>query len=451
LLPPNKLTKTSAMERIPPELILEILQYAGAILSQRVLNALCERISVARGPSLRRERDPSKPLSAHQELDDLLHGALNFKAALVLVCREWHKIFSPYLYSIPYVTNAHAAKVILRTVEENSGLGTCIRQIIAIPAYLESWTPDFSDTIDNLVSLCPYISQLTLLRRDYSTDEAPLIKRTHYEWNHLRHLTVSSLTWESFVAYVVAIAGSSKLQSLHFHSVSGEGVDPTEARGFLPPHRDLFSLRDLAITNADSSCLDLLRHYRFSRLRSFTFKGDIDDLTDLSLAAFLGPDFFSLEYLSLPYSALRAHRVILPSGSYLIRTRLRDIVLSFPYFEDAYGAPKFPRIPLHRVETIRITGTQEPSWTLLAKSSFRTWIGGLCDKRRMPDLCQIRMDVVLGKLKKEEMEIVEPSLRRIELSLLAKKVVVEVLDDSGTKYVTLSAVLDAEMLKSMGA
>ena len=437
------------MERMPQELILEILQYAGAIVSQHVLDALCGRISDVRGPRLSRERDPSEPPSAHEELDDLLHGALNVKTALVLVCRRWHKIFAPYLYSISYATTARAAEVILRTLEVNSDLRDHMRQIIAIPADLESWTPNASHAIDSLVSLCPNVAQFTLLYRDDFTNEAPLIQRTRREWNHLRHLRVSSLTWESFVAYVVAIAGSSKLQTLHICGVTIQSADPTEARGFLPPHRDLFSLRELAITNADPHCLDLLRYYRFSRLRSFTFYGDIDDLTDLSLAAFLGPDFFSLEYLSLPYSALRIHRVILPSGSYTIRTRLREIVLTFPFFDDAFGAPKFPRIPLHRVETIRIIGKHEPSGALLAKRSFHAWVGGLCDKRRMPDLCEIRMDIVLGKLKREEMEMAELSLVMIESFLLAKRVVLKVLDASGTKFETLSAAFDAERLREV--
>ena len=438
------------MEKIPPELVLEILQHAGAIVSQHVLNALCERISDVRRPRLRRERDSSESPSAHQELDDLLRGALKVKAALVLVCKNWHKMFAPYLYSTTYATSARAAKAIQWTLDVNPDLGTYIRQIIAIPANMESWTPDFPDTIDSLVSLCPHIVQFTLLHRDNSANEAPLIQRTHHEWNSLLHLTVSSLTWDSYVAYVVAIAGSSKLQSLHIYGVSIQSEDDlTEARGFLPPHRDLFSLRDLAITNADSHCLDLLRHYRFSRLRSFTFNGDIDHLTDLSLAALLGPDFFSLEYLSLPYSALRIHRVILPSGSYTIRTRLRTIVLTFPYFDDAVGAPKFPRIPLHRVETIRITSTNEPSGALLAKSGFHAWIGGLCDKRRMPDLRQIRIDIILGKLKKEEVENALPSLMNMEMSLRAKKVVLQVLDNSGTRFEALSAALGAERPRAM--
>jgi hypothetical protein len=445
------------MERIPAELVIEILQHAGAIVSQRVLDALCERIPAVRRPRARQKKDPPEPPSAHQELDGLLQSAVKVKAALVLVCRQWRTLFVPYLYSISYVRSARAAKTILKTLEVHPELGTHIRQIIAIPANLESWTPHFPDIIDSLVSLCPDVVRFTLLHRDNSTEEEyeplasrPLIQRTSREWNHLRHLMVSSLTWDSFVTYVVAIAGSSKLQSLHIYGVSIQRVDLTEARGFLPPYRDLFSLRELAITNANSHCLDLLRSYRFSRLRSFTFYGDVDNLTELSLAAFLGPDFFSLEYLSLPYSALRVQRVILPSGSYTIRTRLRTIVLTLLYLGDAIGAPKFPRIPLHRVETIQIAVTHEPSSTLLAKSSFRVWLGGLCDKRRMPDLCQIRMDIVLGRLEKEDLERVEPSLRKIERSLRAKKVVLKVLDASGTKFETLSAALGAKSLRIMG-
>jgi len=444
------------MERIPVELVLETLQLAGAIVSQHVLDALCKRISADRWPGLHSKKDLSEPPSAHQELDDLLHGAVKVKAALVLVCRKWHKIFAPYLYSISYARSTRAAEVILKTLEVRSDLRAHIRQIIAIPSNLESWTPHFSDAIDSLVSLCPNIVRFTLLHRDISisTDEEnrplarrPLIQRTYREWNQLRHVTVSSLTWESFVAYVVAIAGSSMLQSLHIHDVSIRGLDVTEARGFLPPHRDLFSLQELVITNADSHCLDLLRSYRFSRLRSFTFYGGVNNLTELSLAAFLGPDFFSLEYLSLPYSALRTQRVIFPSGSYTIRTQLKTLVLTFPFLDDATGAPKFPRIPLHRVETIRITSKHEPPSKVLARSSFHVWLGGLCDKRRMPDLRQIRMDVVLGKFKKEEIEKVEPYLRQIETYVRAKNVVLKVLDASGTKFETISAALDAELLR----
>lgn len=441
------------MERIPVELVLEVLQYAGAIISPAVLDALCERISDVRDPSLRRKEYRSKPPSAHQELDDLLRGALKVKAALVLVCRQWYRIFVPFLYSTFYARSAHAAEVIMRILEVNIDLRAHIRHVIAIPTDLESWSPHFPDAIDGLVSLCPEVVRLTLLFRDNLTDDEggpPLIQRTARKWDHLRHLTVSSLTWESFVAYVVAIAGSSKLQSLHIDGVRIQRIDLTEASGYLPPHRDLFSLRELAITNADSNCLDLLRFYRFSKLRSFTFQGDIDDFTELALATFIGPDFFSLEYLSLPYSALRHQRVILPSGSYTISTQLRTLVLTVSNLDNVVGAPKFPRIPLHKVETLRITGTNQPSCTLLTKNSFRVWLGGLCDKRRMPDLRRIQIDIVLRRLKKEDVELVEPFLTKMEASLRAKKVVLEVSDATGTKFETLSAALDAALDENSG-
>jgi len=440
------------MESIPVELVLEILQYSGAIISQNVLDALCQRMSDVRERRLRHKKNPPEPPSAHQELDYLLHGALKINAALALVCRQWHEIFVPFLYSTFYARSSHAAKFILRTLEANPALCTHIWQIIAIPADLESWTPHFPDAIDTLVSLCPNVVRFTLFHRDVFSDgesgplaSKPLIQRTRRQWNHLRYLTVSSLTWDSLVTYIIAIAGSSKLQNLHIHDVGIQRINFTEARGYLPPHRDLFSLRELAISNADSHCLDLLRYFRFSRLRSFTFHGDVDDFTELALAAFLGPDFFSLEYLSLPYSTLRHHRIILPSGSYTISTRLKTLVLTFINLGDTIGAPKFPRVPLHRVETLRITSAREPSYTLLTQNSFRVWLGGLCDKRRMPDLSELRIDVALRTLKKEDMETVEPRLRDIETSLRAKKVVLKVLDASGTKFATLSAVLDARL------
>jgi hypothetical protein len=307
------------MERMPAELVLEVLQHARAIVPQSVLDALCERIAREGSPLLR--RSPVEPPTARHELDDLLHGAVGVHAALVLVCRPWYKLFAPFLYYIFYARSPHAAQVILKALEMNPDLRTQIRQIIAIPAGPRSWTPQFSDTIDNLVSLCPNVVRLTLLQRDDFLYESgplasrPLIERTHHEWNHLRHLTVSSLTWDSFVSYVVAVAESSKLENLHIYGVGSQGIDISKARGFLPRRRDLFSLRELTISNADSQCLDLLRSYRFSHLRSFTFHGDIEDLTEPALAAFLGPVFYTLEYLSLPYSALRNERVVLPMDS----------------------------------------------------------------------------------------------------------------------------------------
>ena len=442
------------MERMPVELVLEVLQHAGAILPQDVLDALCEGISDVRGLGLRRRKYRSGPYSAHQELEDLFYGAVKVRAALVLVCRQWYRIFVPFLYSIFYAGSLHPAKVILRTLDAKRDLRTHMKQIIAISADLESWTTDFPDTIDSLVSLCRKVVRLTLLHRDKLTDDAggplsgmPLIRRTAHKWNHLRYLALSSITWESFVAYVVAIAGSSKLQSLYIHRVSLQRMDLSEASRYLPPHRDLFSLRELVITDASHACLDLLRFYRFSRLRSFTFQGDMNDSTDLALAAFIGPGFFSLEYLSIPYSALRYQQVILPTGSYTISTQLRTLVLTLSNLDNAVGAPKFPRIPLHKVETLRITGTNQPSLTLPTKHAFRVWLGGLCDKRRMPDLGQIQIGAVLGELKKEEIELVEPFLTRMETLLRVKKVALEVLDTSGTKFVTLSAVLDAACIK----
>lgn len=443
------------MDRIPAELALEVLQYAGAIISQHVLDALCERMSDVRELRLRGEVNPSEPPSAHQRLDDLLHGALKIKAALVLVCSQWHKIFMPLLYSTFYARRSHAVNVILKTLEVNPSLCTHVWQIIAIPANRESWTPNFPDAIDDLVSICPSVIRFTVLCRDNLTDEEggslgsrPLIQRTAREWNHLQYLMVSSLTWDSFITYVVAIAGSSKLENLHIHGVSIQRIDLTEARDLLPPRRDLFGLRALVIRNADSHCLDILRSYRFSKLRSFTFHGVIDDLTELALAALLGTDFFSLEYLSLPYSALCTQRVILPSGSYTISTRLKTLVLTFSSLHDAVGTPKFPRLPLHRVETLRIIGTREPSWTLLANKNFRVWLGGLCDKRRMPDLSQIRIDIVLGKLQKEDMEMIGPPLREMERSFRAKRVVLKVLDASRTTFETPSAALNAASLST---
>jgi hypothetical protein len=87
------------------------------------------------------------------------------------------------------------------------------------------------------------------------------------------------------------------------------------------------------------------------------------------------------------------------------------------------------------------------TYTLLTNNSFRVWLGGLCDKRRMPDLSLVRIDVVPGELKKENIEMLELSLNKIETSLRAKKVVLKVLDASGTKLVTLSAALEAAWLK----
>ena len=52
---------------------------------------------------------------------------------------------------------------------------------------------------------------------------------------------------------------------------------------------------------------------------------------------------------------------------------------------------------------------------------------------------QIHIDIVLGKLTMQEMEITELSSRSIETSLQVKQVVLKVLDISGTTFETLSA------------
>ena len=59
------------------------------------------------------------------------------------------------------------------------------------------------------------------------------------------------------------------------------------------------------------------------------------------------------------------------------------------------------------------------------------------------------MDIVLGKLTKEKMEITELSSRKIETSSRVKQVVLKVSDVSGTTFETLSAALSAERLITM--
>ena len=59
------------------------------------------------------------------------------------------------------------------------------------------------------------------------------------------------------------------------------------------------------------------------------------------------------------------------------------------------------------------------------------------------------MDIVLGKLKKEKMEITELSSRKIETSSRVKQVVLKVSDVSGATFETLSAALSAERLITM--
>ena len=59
------------------------------------------------------------------------------------------------------------------------------------------------------------------------------------------------------------------------------------------------------------------------------------------------------------------------------------------------------------------------------------------------------MDVVLGKLTKEEMRITELSSRKIETSLRVKQVVLKVLDVSGTTFEALLAAPGAERLITM--
>ena len=56
------------------------------------------------------------------------------------------------------------------------------------------------------------------------------------------------------------------------------------------------------------------------------------------------------------------------------------------------------------------------------------------------------MDIVLGTHKKQEVEIAEISLRKLVEYLLAKEVVLKVLDASETTFETLSAAPGAERL-----
>ena len=54
---------------------------------------------------------------------------------------------------------------------------------------------------------------------------------------------------------------------------------------------------------------------------------------------------------------------------------------------------------------------------LLEKRSSHAWVGGLCDKHRTLDLCQICNDIVIGELKNEGIEMAELSLRKIDSSV----------------------------------
>lgn len=59
------------------------------------------------------------------------------------------------------------------------------------------------------------------------------------------------------------------------------------------------------------------------------------------------------------------------------------------------------------------------------------------------------MDIVLGKLEKEGMEIAEVSLRKIDSSLQARLVALEMFDASGTTFEALSAASSDDGLKTV--
>ena len=122
--------------------------------------------------------------------------------------------------------------------------------------------------------------------------------------------------------------------------------------------------------------------------------------------------------------------------------------MSHPLSDDAVGAPKFPHITLHRA--IRIIRKHQPSIRRApGNAQLSRAGGGLRDKHRTLDLCQIRIGCCTRRSEKEEIEIAELFSRKIDSSLRAKQVVLKKLDASGTIFETLSVAPGAERLRKV--
>jgi hypothetical protein len=437
------------MDKLPEEIRLEVLQCAGAIISEKDFCRVSEKITKE---SEVRRKGLDVHFSYHEtELKEWWFAARAINVSLVLVCESWNRLFTPYLYSTFCAMSRKSSRSLLETLTFRKDYALHIRQIIIGRPVGEVWLPNYPVVVEEIVTLCPRLTTFIVVYRDDLMYEAQdyilplsstsLPQRTHRDWNHLRLLKASNLLWESFAAYIVAVAESSTLEYLHLDRVDGTRADVVNARQFLQGRRVLSALQTLNLTYVDPPCLHLLQSFQFPQLRSFTFQCTTVLPTDAELGTFIGPVFYNLEYLSLPYGVLQSRAVALPQIPHSHDPKLETLILTTSPHSD-FKAPKFPRIPLHRVRTLQVTGVHEPSYDRDIKG-FDVWVRGMCDTRRMPRLRQLQTDIRPSNLSVEQREFLRSRLEKPEAIMKQNYVTLKVLDASQANFENLSASLEA--------
>ena len=121
--------------------------------------------------------------------------------------------------------------------------------------------------------------------------------------------------------------------------------------------------------------------------------------------------------MSLPTLVHSMHSPIYsPQWILYCQYTIKGHCLHVPLSRWCYWGSQIQCIRLHRVEATWIIGKHEPSGVLLGKRSSHAWVGGLCNKHRTLNLCQIRKDIVIRELKKEGIEMAELSQRKVDSS-----------------------------------
>lgn len=426
------------MDKLPEEMTFQVLMYAGAIVPKEEGRKLGEEVVK------KSQEGPNDRFSHYKKsMEERWSRARAINASLALVCKSWNLLFTPYLYSTFFAASMRSSQDFLRTLESRKDYAHHIRQIILgrPVGEIEIWSPNYPNIVEDIVDRCPELVSLIVVYRDdlmyeerdyiLPLSSISLSQRIHRTWTHIRFLTASNLLWESFAAYIMAIAESWKLEFLHFDLVDGRRADVGNAHQFIRGRRVLSGLRTLSLTRADPTCLHLLQSFQFPYLRSFTFQSNTALPTDVELGTFIWTVFYGLEYLSLPYGVMQGDPVTYPIVPY---PRLETLVLTASPHSD-FKAPKFPRIPLHSIQTLRLGGAHDAR-RAGGVEELGAWLTGMCDIRQMPQLRRLQTDIHM-----EQTDLLKSHLAMLEETMKQHDVTLQVLDASGDNFENLSASL----------
>ena len=424
------------MDKLPEEMTIQVLMCAGAILPKEEGRKLGEEVVK------KSQEGPNDHLSHYEKaMEERWFTARATNASLALVCKSWNLLFTPYLYSTFFATSMRSSQDLLRTLESRKDYARHIRQIILGRPVggIEIWSPDYPNIVEDIVGHCPDLVSLTVVYRDdlmyeerdyiLPLSSISLSQRIQRTWTHIKSLTASNLLWESFAAYVMAIAESWKLEFLHFDQVDGRRADVGNANQFIRGRRVLSGLRTLILTRADPSCLHLLQAFRLPYLRSFTFQSNTALPTDVELGTFIWTVFYGLEYLSLPYGVMQGDPLTYPTVPY---PKLETLVLTASPHSD-FKAPKFPQIPLHSIRTLLLGGVHD-SRRAGDIEKLGAWLTGMCDVHQMPQLRRLQTYIHM-----ERTDFVKSHLGTLEESMKQHDVTLQVLDVSEDNFESLSA------------